>query len=203
LEKGEDIDNLVESLERVQKYSAVAGIFPSLHYIITAVLKYDPTAVIPRFSIKRIQQRQELGPPKHTATPNDFLTTFLQLVENKDGPGQFSPEHIVASCGMNVTAGSDTTGISLASVFYYLAKHPESSRKVLDELESTFPDRDHSRCLSFKEAQALPYLQAVIKEALRLHPATGLPLARKVPKVGVSILGKFFHEGVYLPFHLI
>jgi cytochrome P450 len=45
-------------------------------------------------------------------------------------------------------------------------------------------------------ALRMPYLQAVIKEALRMHPATGLPLGRVVPKGGSVIAGKYFAEGV-------
>lgn len=52
--------------------------------------------------------------------------------------------------------------------------------------------------IQFQEAQRLPYLQACIKEALRLHPATGLPLARVVPRGGVVLSGSFFPEGVSL-----
>lgn len=50
--------------------------------------------------------------------------------------------------------------------------------------------------ITFQQSQALPYLQACIKEALRLYPATGLPLARVVPKGGVTFSGRFFPEGV-------
>ncbi|KAM6505407.1 pisatin demethylase [Fusarium solani] len=42
----------------------------------------------------------------------------------------------------------------------------------------------------------MPYLQAVIKEALRLHPGVGTQLTRVVPKGGVVIEGQFFPEGV-------
>ena len=42
----------------------------------------------------------------------------------------------------------------------------------------------------------MPYLQACIKEGLRMHPATGLPLARVVPAGGATIAGTFFPEGV-------
>jgi cytochrome P450 len=57
-----------------------------------------------------------------------------------------------------------------------------------------------SNPIQFREAQGLPYLQAVIKEALRLHPATGLPLGRVVPKGGAEIAGHFFPERVRLVF---
>lgn len=42
----------------------------------------------------------------------------------------------------------------------------------------------------------MPYLQACIKEGLRMHPATGLPLARVVPNGGTTICGRYFPEGV-------
>lgn len=58
---------------------------------------------------------------------------------------------------------------------------------------------------SYQATLKLPYLQAVIKEALRLHPATGLPLGRVVPKGGSMIAGKYFTEGVssavHFPYH--
>ncbi|KAK5723190.1 hypothetical protein LTR17_013910 [Elasticomyces elasticus] len=38
----------------------------------------------------------------------------------------------------------------------------------------------------------MPYLQAVIKEALRVHPAVGQPLSRLVPPGGAEIAGRYF-----------
>ncbi|KUJ13354.1 cytochrome P450 [Mollisia scopiformis] len=52
-----------------------------------------------------------------------------------------------------------------------------------------------SNPVTFAETQQMPYLQAVIKEALRMHPATGLPLGRVVPPGGKLIAGYAFPEG--------
>jgi hypothetical protein len=41
----------------------------------------------------------------------------------------------------------------------------------------------------------MPYLQACIKEALRLHPAVGMPLERVVPEGGMSVAGNWFQPG--------
>ena len=51
----------------------------------------------------------------------------------------------------------------------------------------------------------MPYLQAVLKEALRMHPATGLILGRLVPPEGVTLAGQYFSPGVrsYIPPNVI
>lgn len=49
--------------------------------------------------------------------------------------------------------------------------------------------------ISYTEAQNLPYLQAVIKESLRLCPPVGMLLERQVPPGGLEIEGFHFREG--------
>ncbi|KAK3112406.1 hypothetical protein LTR53_011353 [Teratosphaeriaceae sp. CCFEE 6253] len=49
--------------------------------------------------------------------------------------------------------------------------------------------------VTFQQAQQMPYLQAVIKEALRVHPAVGQPLSRIVPPGGAEIAGRYFPAG--------
>lgn len=50
--------------------------------------------------------------------------------------------------------------------------------------------------VTFKEAQAMPYLQAVIAEALRIHPAVGYILERTTPEGGTELAGRYFPGGV-------
>ena len=96
----------------------------------------------------------------------------------------------------NIIAGSDTTAISLSAILYYLLKNPKTLSKLRSEIEEA---EGNNHCDSpnptFKQSQTLQYLQAVIKEALRLHAATGLPLWRVVPAGGAQISGRFFPEG--------
>ena len=91
-------------------------------------------------------------------------------------------------------AGSDTTAISLRAILYYTLKSPRVHAKLLQELSTAASARGLSSPISWKESQELPYLDAVVKEALRLHPAVGLPLERIVPARGLKL-----SIGVFLP----
>ena len=41
----------------------------------------------------------------------------------------------------------------------------------------------------------MPYLQAVMKEAMRMHPAVGISMPRYVPSGGAEIGGRYYPEG--------
>ena len=69
-------------------------------------------------------------------------------------------------------------------------------RRLREEVDEYQRQGKIGQFVSFKQSQEMPYLQAVIKEALRMHPATGLPLERVVPAGGATIAGQFFPEGV-------
>lgn len=47
----------------------------------------------------------------------------------------------------------------------------------------------------WSEVGKLPYLNACVLEALRMHPAFALPFERVVPEGGITILGTFLPEG--------
>lgn len=89
-------------------------------------------------------------------------------------------------------AGSDTTAITLRAIVYYVLKNPHVHRKLHLELDAAnLPMR-----ISYKAAQSLPYLGAVIEEAMRTHPAVGLLLERIVPSSGLALPdGRFIAPG--------
>lgn len=64
------------------------------------------------------------------------------------------------------------------------------------EIDEKYAAGELSDPVTFAEAQKLPYLQAVLQEGLRMHPATGLPMWRAVPKGGAELAGRYFPEGV-------
>lgn len=52
--------------------------------------------------------------------------------------------------------------------------------------------------VTFEDVKRLPYLQAVIDEALRIHSTSGVGLPRLVPEGGLTVCGQYFQEGTVL-----
>ena len=113
-------------------------------------------------------------------------------------PESFKTEDIFYHMSMNVLAGGETTAASMATIIYYLIKNPRVLHKLREELTKALGKRDEAasqKRVSMKEAQNIPYLQALIKESLRILP-NGLLFPRVVPQGGLTLAGRFFPEGV-------
>ena len=95
----------------------------------------------------------------------------------------------------NILAGSDTTAIFLRTLFKNLLDYPESLRRLREELYGAESAGRLSSPVTWKESKELPYLDACIKEAGRIHPPFGLPLERVVPAGGQTICGRFLKGG--------
>jgi cytochrome P450 len=97
---------------------------------------------------------------------NDFLDVLLH--EN------FTDARIHQMVLELFTAGIDTTSATIEWGMAELVKAPQSMKKVVEELDQEFnkDSVNESRLIQ------LPYLQACIKETLRLHPAVPLLLHR-------------------------
>lgn len=57
-------------------------------------------------------------------------------------------------------------------------------------------DNKFSKPVKLRETQSLSYLQAVLKEGMRIHPSVAFILPRYVPKGGCTVAGKVLPAGV-------
>lgn len=81
-------------------------------------------------------------------------------------------------------------------MFYYLCKNPRCYNQVVREIDEMDHNGDLSDPITFAESNKLKYLQACMKEAMRLHPAVGQLLERVVPEGGSTIAGTWLPAGV-------
>lgn len=201
LDSGSDPEGLFPSLHSYLTYSANVGIYPEVHPILFRFLMYfggGGMLHLASFTSTQIQERLEknrigTAVEKKPGSGDDFLARVLKMHE--EDPEKFTAMDVFLTCLSNVVAGSDTTSITLSAILWYLLKVPETLDKLQNEIDGMATKGQISDPVTFQEAQKMPYLQAVIKEALRMHPATGLPMGRVVPEGGAVISGTYFPKG--------
>jgi len=92
---------------------------------------------------------------------------------------------------MQIFAGSDTTSAAIRAILLYIITNTHVQTTLLDEIKNA----SISNPITDAEARKLPYLQAIIKEGLRIHPpATGL-MSKLVPAGGDTVMGYYVPEG--------
>lgn len=80
-------------------------------------------------------------------------------------------------------------------MIYYLLKNPKAYAALVSEIDTKDREGQLSDPISYAEAKGMPYLQAVMKEAMRLHPALGIGMPRSVPEGGAEIDGRWYPAG--------
>lgn len=172
---------------------------PWLDYVfvknpIRAKLFGAQTGPVARFARDRLNERLNQNEKTSTSSkqPKDFLTRFLDAKITH--PETVDDKQVFSYTVTNMFAGSDTTAISLRAVLYYILKTPQVLARLNEELSAASQAGSLSFPVTWRQSQSLSYLDAVIKEALRLHPAVGLPLERLVPPSGLQL-----PNGPFLP----
>lgn len=159
------------------------------------------TSGVTKFANARIEERGGLDPSvvpeeKRHKSP-DLLSKFIAA---RAARPDLVTEGMVRTMAQSMAfAGSETTAISLAAAFYHLMRNPSTMARLQQEIDD-MARRGHfkdttSGLVTWQESLELPYLDAVIKEAFRVHPAAGLPYERIVPKGGAEIAGRFIPAG--------
>lgn len=174
-------------------YGSMAGLVPEIHPLYLWLQN-----VFPIYSYMEVMQRvimQQIGARtkgESSSDRKDFLAKCIEL-NNAGKLDQFTMNNVI---GANLGAGSDTTGISMTAIIYYLMKNQHCLQRLREEIDTAVMEGNLSNPATFQEGQKLPYLQATIKEALRLHAAVGQILSRVVPVGGAELAGRHFPQGV-------
>ena len=138
-----------------------------------------PTNPLTTHTLKLLKDRID-NPPKDP-TRRDMYSMHLEA--QKANPDFVTDALIVRYLFTNIVAGSDTTALAMRSIIYHTLRKPSVVVRLQKELDSanlTYPP-------DFRTAQGLPYLDAVIREGLRIHPVVGFSLERLVSETGLEL----------------
>ncbi|TDL16040.1 cytochrome P450 [Rickenella mellea] len=104
---------------------------------------------------------------KQVGEGKDIISVFLRA-NRQDSESDTLPEaELLAHMSTLIFAAHDTTSSALSRILHMLCLHPETQETLRNEV--TVAMASHGE-LSYDDIMALPYLDAVCRETLRLHP---------------------------------
>ncbi|CAE6412952.1 unnamed protein product [Rhizoctonia solani] len=192
------------------------GVFPAWTHKFLQFLPWNIVGLFDKLNFFKlattsVDARLKRGPRKDTENGKQSIDLIDKLLEVKNENGDpLSVNELYAEAVLLLIAGSDTTSNTLSSLCYHLAIHPKVQRELQAELDQHIPynSSDGSgnkegliippcdAVVQYEHIKNLPYLNACVKEALRIHSTVGTGLPRVVPPgKTITVAGQTFKAG--------
>ncbi|KAK4183148.1 Pisatin demethylase [Podospora australis] len=187
MDAGCDHDSTLKSVQKSINYFAVVGQMPWLDFVLdkNPIVRIGPPhlANMIGITVGNLFNRIQGKDPNYTPKTPDFLQHFIDAKTTH--PDIVDDGTIIGYLLVNLGAGADTTATSLRSAFYYSLKRPAVYKRLEKEVRAMGWDKD--KPVSYSAARQVAYLEAVLLEAFRYHPAVAMPLERYVPDTGLTL----------------
>ncbi|KAF7810153.1 geraniol 8-hydroxylase-like [Senna tora] len=140
---------------------------------------------------KMIEQRLRKSESDGEEGSKDFLQFLLKLKDEGDSKTPLTMTHLKSLLMDMVVGGSDTSSNTIEFAMAEMMRNPEVMKKAQEELDSVV---GIDNVVEESHIHKLPYLLAVMKETLRLHPALPL-LVPHCPSESCTVGGYTIPEG--------
>lgn len=193
LREGYDIDNTIANAHPQAAYVSIAGFFRWLHVALLSNrfvtwLGITPWGHLIDTAMAAIRERKQNPDARF-----DALAHWMRML--KEHPDRMQ-EHEVHSAAFNaVAAGNETVATALQAFVYFMIRHPDAWARCRKEIDAARVTNVGGRVVSFADAQKLTYLQACIKEALRVFGPASMGLPRVVGEEGLTIGDRTLPKG--------
>ncbi|KAJ0120345.1 Pisatin demethylase [Diaporthe amygdali] len=179
-----------------QVYFSIVGTMPFLDHWLdkNPIMHIGPPGfkTIIGVLVKRLVDRCQ-GNDKdfHDPEKPDFLDHFIEA-KNAD-PENVDDAQIISWLMINMLAGADTTALTLKTAFYYCLRNKRILQQLRKEILAANPQEVTP--VPYEIAHSSPYLEAVVREALRILPGISMSLERYVPQEGYRLSNGSFLPG--------
>ncbi|KAF7540210.1 hypothetical protein G7054_g1607 [Neopestalotiopsis clavispora] len=135
---------------------------------------------------KQVADRKMMKP-----SHQDVFSSLLEHHESQGKPSHQDELNLTGDAYLIAVAGSDTTAASLTCMFFELSQNQEALKALQKEVDDLYASTENIDAMTLSK---LKYMDAVINEALRLHPPVPSGLQRMTPPEGLQI-GETFIPG--------
>jgi len=147
--------------------AVLAGMMPFLQEIPTKKFKlvkkmHDSMEDVARRLLERDGKDKDLA--DFSGSDKSIIGALIKA-ERAKGTFTLTEEEVVNQIKLLILGGYETTAIALTWIVIELARNPEKQQRLRDEVNKHATDPTYDDFIN-----GLPYLDGVIREALRLHP---------------------------------
>jgi cytochrome P450 len=199
MDAGHDFDGTIAAADKALNYFSAVSQIPWLDYVLdkNPVLRIGPpslgnaTRIALEAIVSRVTPQKTQGGKDTTSTASESESDYLQqfLTCKTTHPDRVDDNAVLGYLLINVLAGADTTAITLRAVLYFTLRNRETVyRRLAAEVRSAgFGFDADVVVIPYAAARQMPYLEAVVREAMRCHPAVAMMLERYVPPGGLAL----------------
>ncbi|KAI5660685.1 hypothetical protein M9H77_20008 [Catharanthus roseus] len=176
----EDFEAVVEDVVKLMGAFNIADMFPSfklLEVISGRKQKLEKTHKkidgIMENIIKEHKEKRKNSHNEEEEEKEDLVDVLLNIQESGDLMTDNSMKAVIYDV---FSAGGETSSTTVEWTMSEMIKNPRVMKRAQEEVRKVFDERGN---VDESNLQELKYLQAVIKESMRLHPAAPLLLPRE------------------------
>ncbi|KAL4788212.1 cytochrome P450 [Aspergillus varians] len=194
IDQEKDVDNLITDSTKGLIYFAPVSQIPWVDHFLdkNPIVRIGPkptlTGVLYAFKVVAEYQADIKEKKVKAGTVDHTLDKYVQLKQTH--PEMVTDVQIVNWLMLSILAGGDTSSSTMRAAVYYLAKDPYTYRKLVSELTSA----SLALPAQWKDIRDLPYLDAVIRESMRVNPGIAMVFERVAPPGGYTL-----PDGRYIP----
>lgn len=195
LAKGGDIDGTLAAVMDRFDHWGQWGAAPEADFLLNkswlaTLLRGVGDSPLARVGIEKLEARRK---DTNKQRYKDLCSKFLE--GQAKYPDLLRQDELLGIIMSTIGAGADTTAGTLTYTLYFLSKNPAARSKLLQVIEENLRVGTLSNMPRWAEVNSMPYLDAVLKESMRLLPVASWGLDRVVPPAGAMIAGKFIPGG--------
>lgn len=197
VKSGSDVNGLIDSLHSLLTTAGVIALFPRMVKLVQnswlfpyiAPKPTDKTGPGALYGLAWGQVQNRFA-EKGEVQYNDLLQWLMEH-EDKDGQ-RLSQRRLEQEATAPVMAGSDTTATVLRSIVLFVSTNSRVLSKLRNEIDTADSQGLLSTIPKYEEIRAhVPYISAIMREAMRLYPVIGSPAPRKVGDNGAHMCGYY------------
>ncbi|KAK1979162.1 cytochrome P450 [Colletotrichum cereale] len=191
MESDSDVYEYIKTMEESLPMFMATTVYPWVIRLFASPLfrtllpsEKDPLGFGKVMGIAKKEAAKRFGPDKKVQ--RDMLGSFVAH--------GLTQEEAESEILLQIIAGSDTVATTIRATILFVTTNMHVHDRLLAEISSAAPST-HRPVIADAEARNLPYLQAVIKEGLRIFPPVTGIMAKEAPAAGDTWKGQFIPGG--------